>query len=30
MIFSDRDEAPIALDLHPDWPGLVGPGATSL
>ncbi len=30
MIFSDRDEAPIALDLHPDWPGLLGPGAGSL
>jgi tRNA (guanine-N7-)-methyltransferase len=30
MIFSDRDEAPIALDLHPDWPGLRGPGAGSL
>jgi tRNA (guanine-N7-)-methyltransferase len=30
MIFSDRVEAPIALDLHPDWPGLVGPGARRL
>jgi tRNA (guanine-N7-)-methyltransferase len=30
MIFSDRDEAPIALDLHPDWPGLLGRGAGSL
>ncbi len=25
MIFSDRDEAPIALDLHPDWAGRFGP-----
>lgn len=24
MIFSDRDEAPIALDLHPDWDAELG------
>ena len=24
MIFSDRDEAPIALDMHPDWAGALG------
>jgi len=30
MIFSDEDEAPIALDLHPDWPGMLGPVARNL
>jgi tRNA (guanine-N7-)-methyltransferase len=30
MIFSDDDEAPIALDLHPDWAGMLGPGARNL
>ncbi|MEI7705604.1 MAG: tRNA (guanine-N7)-methyltransferase [Deltaproteobacteria bacterium] len=30
MIFSDRDEAPIALDLHPDWVETVGTGARDL
>jgi tRNA (guanine-N7-)-methyltransferase len=27
MIFLDGDEAPIALDLHPDWGGLFGGAA---
>ncbi|MCX5730607.1 MAG: tRNA (guanine-N7)-methyltransferase [Deltaproteobacteria bacterium] len=30
MIFSDEDEAPIALDLHPDWAGSLGPAAGNL
>jgi tRNA (guanine-N7-)-methyltransferase len=30
MIFSDDDEAPIALDLHPDWAGMLGPVARNL
>jgi tRNA (guanine-N7-)-methyltransferase len=30
MIFSDDDEAPIALDLHPDWTGMLGPVARDL
>ena len=30
MIFSDEDEAPIALDLHPDWTGSLGPAARTL
>jgi tRNA (guanine-N7-)-methyltransferase len=30
MIFSDEDEAPIALDLHPDWTGSLGPAARNL
>jgi tRNA (guanine-N7-)-methyltransferase len=30
MIFSHEDEAPIALDLAPDWPALLGPAAASL
>jgi tRNA (guanine-N7-)-methyltransferase len=30
MIFSERDEAPIALDLHPDWDGAAGPAARRL
>jgi len=30
MIFSDRDEAPIALDMHPDWAGVLGPAARDL
>jgi len=30
MIFSHEDEAPIALDLAPDWGALVGPAAASL
>jgi tRNA (guanine-N7-)-methyltransferase len=30
MIFSDEDEAPIALDLHPDWAGMLGPVARNL
>jgi tRNA (guanine-N7-)-methyltransferase len=30
MIFSDQDEAPIALDLHPDWTGVISPAARSL
>jgi tRNA (guanine-N7-)-methyltransferase len=30
MIFSDRDEAPIAIDMHPDWAGVLGPAARSL
>ena len=30
MIFSDDDEAPIALDLHPDWTGSLGPAARNL
>jgi tRNA (guanine-N7-)-methyltransferase len=30
MIFSDGDEAPIALDLHPDWDGTLGPPARNL
>jgi len=30
MIFSDVDEAPIALDLHPDWTGALGPSARHL
>jgi tRNA (guanine-N7-)-methyltransferase len=30
MIFSDEDEAPIALDLHPDWEGSFGPAARDL
>ena len=30
MIISDDDEAPIALDLHPDWTGSLGPAARTL
>jgi len=30
MIISDDDEAPIALDLHPDWTGSLGPAARNL
>lgn len=30
MIFSDGDEAPIALDLHPDWAGALGQPARNL
>jgi tRNA (guanine-N7-)-methyltransferase len=30
MIFSDEDEAPIALDLQPDWAGTLGPAARNL
>jgi tRNA (guanine-N7-)-methyltransferase len=30
MIFSDGDEAPIALDLHPDRDGTLGPPARNL
>jgi len=30
MIFSDRDEAPIAVDLHPDWAASLGPAARDL
>ncbi len=30
MIFSDRDEAPIAIDLHPDWAATLGPAARDL
>lgn len=30
MIFSDRDEAPIAIDLHPDWAASHGPAARDL
>jgi tRNA (guanine-N7-)-methyltransferase len=30
MIFSDRDEAPIALDMHPDWAAMLGPSARDL
>ena len=30
MIFSDRDEAPIALDMHPDWAARLGAAAESL
>ncbi len=30
MIFSDRDEAPIALDMHPDWAGALGAAAREL
>jgi tRNA (guanine-N7-)-methyltransferase len=30
MIFSDEDEAPIALDLQPDWAGALGPSARNL
>jgi tRNA (guanine-N7-)-methyltransferase len=30
MIFSDEDEAPIALDLQPDWAGSLGPAARNL
>jgi tRNA (guanine-N7-)-methyltransferase len=30
MIFSDVDEAPIALDLHPDWAASLGPAARDL
>jgi tRNA (guanine-N7-)-methyltransferase len=30
MIFSDQDEAPIALDLQPDWAGALGPAARNL
>jgi tRNA (guanine-N7-)-methyltransferase len=30
MIFSDEDDAPIALDLQPDWAGALGPAARNL
>ena len=30
MIFSHEDDAPIALDLAPDWTALAGPAAASL
>jgi tRNA (guanine-N7-)-methyltransferase len=30
MIFSDRDEAPIALDMHPDWAARLGAAAENL
>jgi tRNA (guanine-N7-)-methyltransferase len=30
MIFSDADEAPLALDLHPDWVGSLGEAARTL
>jgi tRNA (guanine-N7-)-methyltransferase len=30
MIFSDEDQAPIALDLQPDWAGVLGPAARNL
>ena len=30
MIFSDADEAPIALDLHPDWVATLGTPAREL
>ena len=30
MIFSDADEAPLALDLHPDWVASLGPAAREL
>jgi tRNA (guanine-N7-)-methyltransferase len=30
MIFSDADEAPIALDLHPDWVAALGAPAREL
>jgi tRNA (guanine-N7-)-methyltransferase len=30
MIFSDGDEAPIALDLHPDWDAALGTGARDM
>ena len=30
MIFSDRDEAPIALDLHPAWADSFGPAGAAV
>lgn len=30
MIFSDADDAPIALDLHPDWVAMLGARAGAL